>query len=138
MSKCPTPLGLTPGDRSTLERWVRGGETERRLADRARQILAAAGGQNTVAIAQSQHLRPATVSKWRVRFLRERLDSRTRRDEGPPSGQVTWTGSLVAEASSRGHEGRERPGPGEWRGALNLQDYPALADSLMTERFEDV
>ena len=119
MSKRPTVLALTPENRSTLEAWVRAGKTERRLAERARVVLAAAEGQNTIEIARSQHLRPATVSKWRVRFSRAGLsglqdaprpgavpvyDAQTQLrilaqlDEAPPSGHATWTGSLVSKA----------------------------------------
>ena len=63
MSKYPTGLTLTPEDRSTLESWVRAGKTERRLAERARMVLAAAEGQSTITIARAQRRRPTTVSK---------------------------------------------------------------------------
>ena len=119
MSKHPAALALTPESRSVLEAWVRAGKTERRLVERARIVLAAADGRNTIEIAHSQHIRPATVSKWRVRFSRAGLsglqdaprpgavpvyDATTERrileqlDEAPPSGHATWTGSLVAKA----------------------------------------
>src|ERR1700757_3616204 len=119
MSKRPTALTLAPEDRSSLESWVRAGKTERRLADRARVILAAADGQSTIQIARSQRMRPATISKWRVRFAQAGLsglqDARrpgavprytetterrilAKLDEAPPSGYATWTGSLVAQA----------------------------------------
>jgi transposase len=110
---------VSPEDRSTLEAWLRAGKTERRLADRARVVLAAADGQSTIEIARSQHIRPATASKWRVRFAQAglsglqdaprpgavpRYDKDTEKrilaklDEPPPSGFATWTGSLVADA----------------------------------------
>jgi transposase len=119
MSKHPTALTLSPEDRACLESWVRAGKTERRLADRARVILAAAAGQSTIQIARSQRMRRATVSKWRVRFAQSGLNGLqdaprpgavprytettehrilARLDEAPPSGYATWTGSLVAEA----------------------------------------
>ncbi len=106
-------------DRSTLESWVRAGKTERRLAERARMVLAAANGQGTIAIARAQRRRPATVSKWRVRFSQAgltglqdaprpgaapRYDEDTRRrvldqlDQPPPAGHGSWTGGLVANA----------------------------------------
>jgi transposase len=117
MSRRAIALVPTPEDRSTLEAWVRAGKTERRLAERARIVLAASDGHNTVEIARALHLRPATVSKWRVRFSRaglgglqdaprpgavRRYDETTERrilaklDEAPPSGYATWSGSLVA------------------------------------------
>ena len=119
MSKHPTSVALTGEDRCTLEGWVRAGKTERRLAERGRIVLAAAAGQSTIGIARSQQLRPATVSKWRLRFAQaglaglqdaprpgavRRYDETTERrilkklDEPAPSGYATWTGSLVAEA----------------------------------------
>jgi transposase len=87
------------------------------LAQRGRVILAAASGQSTTAVAQAEDLRPASVSKWRVRFARaglvglqdaprpgavRRYGPPTERrilvklDEPPPSGHATWTGALVA------------------------------------------
>src|SRR5215472_8637182 len=119
MSKRPTACSLTPEDRTTLEGWVRAGKTERRLAERAKIILSAADGQSTIQIARSQRMRPATVSKWRVRFALDglsglqdaprpgrmpRYDESTEKrilaklDDPPPSGYATWTGALVAEA----------------------------------------
>lgn len=119
MSKHATPLSLTPEQRSTLEAWVRAGKTERRLAERARIVLAAGDGESTISIARSQRQRPATVSKWRLRFAQDglaglqdasrpgaarRYDAKTERrilaqlDEAPPSGYSTWTGGLVAQA----------------------------------------
>lgn len=89
------------------------------MALRARIILAAADGQSNLAIAEAVRVRPATVSKWRVRYaraglgglsdaprpgVRRRYEAATERrilaqlDETPPAGHGTWTGSLVAEA----------------------------------------
>ena len=106
-------------ERRRLEEWVSHAKTEQRLALRARIILAAAKGEGSLAIAQRERLRPATVSKWRGRFAglgvdglidkpgrgrRPRYDKLTERrilaqlDEPPPEGFATWTGGLVAEA----------------------------------------
>ncbi len=89
------------------------------MALRARIVLAAAAGQSNLAIAESLRVRPATVSKWRVRFaraglgalfdaprpgVRRRYDAAAERrilaqlDETPPPGHGAWTGSLLAEA----------------------------------------
>ncbi len=89
------------------------------MALRARIILQAADGRGNLEIAAALRVRPATVSKWRVRYARtglggladaprpgvkRRYDAATERrilarlDETPPAGHATWTGSLVAEA----------------------------------------
>lgn len=73
MSKLPTLLSLMPEERAPLQEWVRAGKTERRLAERAHFVLAAAGGQSTREIANARQVRAATVSKWRVRFARSGL-----------------------------------------------------------------
>jgi len=119
MSRQATALVLTPEDRSTIQGWLRSGKTEQRLADRGRMILAAAEGKSTIAIARAGGLRPATVSKWRVRFAQRglmglqdaprpgaqrRYDEHTQErilaqlDTAPPGGHGTWTGALVARA----------------------------------------
>ena len=119
MSKRATVVILSCEDCFTLERWVRSAKTEQRLAQRGRVILAAALGQSTTAIARAEGLRPASVSKWRVRFARaglvglqdaprpgavRRYGPATERqilaklEEPPPSGHATWSGGLLARA----------------------------------------
>ncbi|MDP3061786.1 MAG: IS630 family transposase [Chloroflexota bacterium] len=114
-----TAIHLTEEEQSILESWVRNGTTEQRLVQRARMVLEAAAGKTTKEVAALLTTRPATVSKWRVRFARECLaglmdapgrgrrrrygESAERRilaqlDEPPPNGYTTWTGPLVARA----------------------------------------
>lgn len=114
-----TPIHLTVEERRTLQAWTRAGKTERRYAERARYILAAADGAASTQIAHRFSVRPATVSKWRTRFAEEGLGGlqdaprpgRPGRygpeteprvleqlDEDPPSGHATWTPALLAEA----------------------------------------
>lgn len=114
-----TAIVLSSEERQTLESWLRASTTEQRFVQRARVILAAAAGEGTTAIARREQLRPATVSKWRLRFAEERLAGlsdapragRPRQygaetearilaklDEAPPSGYATWNGPLLAEA----------------------------------------
>ena len=83
------------------------------------KTMAAAAGEGTTAIGARERLRPATVSKWRLRFAQDRLAGLTdaRRagrprhydadtearilaqlDEQPPAGYATWNGPLLAEA----------------------------------------
>src|SRR3990170_557970 len=112
-------IALTDEERSTLERWLRNTTTEQRLAQRARMVLEAAAGKTTKEVAALLQVRPATVSKWRTRFARDRMagladasrsgkpatyDEGTERrilaqlDQPPPDGYTTWTGGLVAKA----------------------------------------
>ena len=114
-----TPVALSDEERHTLESWLRASTTEQRYAQRARVILAAAAGEGTTTIAAREGLRPATVSKWRLRFVRDRVvglmdaaragrpqhygaetEARVlaKLDEAPPSGYASWNGSLLAEA----------------------------------------
>jgi len=98
---------------------VRAATTEQRLALRAKIILAAAEGQATQDIAVALGQRPATVSKWRLRFSqggiaalqdeprpgrpaqygeRDQLRVLALLDQDPPSGYAEWNGRLLAKA----------------------------------------
>jgi len=89
------------------------------MVQRARIVLEAAAGKTTKEVAALLQVRPATVSKWRTRFARDRVvgladaprpgkptkyDESTERrilaqlDQPPPDGYTTWTGGLVAKA----------------------------------------
>jgi transposase len=119
MAGVAAPIELTGEERGTLETWVRGTTTEQRMAQRASIVLEAAAGKATKEIALLLHVRPATVSKWRTRFVRLRVagladaprpgkpriygGATERRilaqlDGPPPDGYTTWTGGLVARA----------------------------------------
>jgi len=67
-------LTLTTEERETLDRWVQRRKTAQALAQRARLVLAAADGLSNKAIVTMLHVTRQTVTKWRQRFLRERLD----------------------------------------------------------------
>lgn len=68
------PLTLTAEERETLDRWVQRRTTAQALAQRARLVLAAADGMSNKAIVTRLRVTRQTVTKWRQRFLRERLD----------------------------------------------------------------
>jgi len=114
-----TPIELTDDERDTLAVWVRRTTTEQRMVQRARIVLEAAAGKTTKEVAALLQVRPATVSRWRIRFATHRMagladaprpgkpakyDETTQRrilaqlDQPPPDGYTAWTGGLVAKA----------------------------------------
>lgn len=121
MARPPTAIILSESERKELESLTRGPRVQRRYADRARIVLKAAAGKSNLEIASELEVRPATVSKWRVRFESEGMeglhdDFRPGRppgpnsreevramileklDEEPPPGYARWNGRLLGEA----------------------------------------
>jgi transposase len=68
------PLVLSEDERRALESWVNRRSTAQGLALRARIVLACARGGSNVAVAARLGVARGTVTRWRARFLRERLD----------------------------------------------------------------
>lgn len=121
MSRPCTPISLSSVEKSELEKLIRAPRTQRRHADRARIVLEAACGKSNLEIAAMMRTRPATISKWRVRFESEgmmglRDDFRPGRpalhkdveslrqqileqiDAPPPPGYAKWNGRTLGEA----------------------------------------
>ena len=67
-------LVLSDSERSALEAFARRPKTAQALALRARIVLACASGQDNQVVASELRTTQATVSKWRGRFVRDRLD----------------------------------------------------------------
>ena len=110
---------LNSAEREHLRDIVRRATSPSRDVFRARIVLDAADGLSNEAIAAARKTRPATVSKWRNRFLRRRAeglgdaprsgkparyDQRTERrilqqlDRPAPPGYARWNGALLAAA----------------------------------------
>jgi putative transposase len=68
MARPATVIELSTGERAELERMVTSRTIERRMAERARIVLMAAEGEETVRIAQELGTSAATVCRWRKRF----------------------------------------------------------------------
>ena len=93
------PLVLSDDERRTLENWVRRRSTAQGLAQRARIVLACADGGSNVAVAARLGVNYKTVSRWRSRFLRKRLDGLS--DEPRPGVPRTITDAQVEEVVVR-------------------------------------
>lgn len=112
-------IRLTRKERAELEARLRAGTTEQRQLLRIRIVLDAADGFGTRDIARELDTTPTTVSLWRGRFARLRLDGlddlprsgappiygaetdqriRSVLDQPPPKGFARWNGPLIAEA----------------------------------------
>lgn len=70
-------LKLTEAERQQLQAWTRRRKTAQALALRSRIVLACAKGLDNLSVADELDVTPQTVSKWRGRFVRERLDGLT-------------------------------------------------------------
>jgi transposase len=67
-------IELNGSERKTLERWARRHSSSQALALRCRIVLACAGGRTDRDVAAELGVHPVTVSKWRHRFAKDRLD----------------------------------------------------------------
>jgi transposase len=112
-------IRLSRKERAVLEARLRAATTEQRHLLRARIVLEAAEGTATREIARELDTTPTTVSLWRGRFARQRLDGledlprsgvppiygpatdqriRAILDQPPPKGYARWNGPLIAKA----------------------------------------
>jgi transposase len=93
------PLVLTDDERATLERWSRRAKSSQVLALRCKIILACATGATNKAVAEQLGIWPQTVTKWRGRFLRDRLEALT--DEPRPGRPRAITDEQVEQVITK-------------------------------------
>src|SRR6476660_7708953 len=86
-------LILTDEERQRLTSLAHRSRSAPHLARRARLILACADGADNKVVARRLHVTPATVCKWRGRFVRQRLDGLY--DEPRPGAKRTITDDQV-------------------------------------------
>jgi transposase len=87
------PLVLTEKERLTLESLTSRRKTAQALALRAGIVLACASGKKNKEVAAALKVHPATVGKWRGRFVADRLDGLF--DEPRPGPARTITDDQV-------------------------------------------
>src|SRR5438132_5914559 len=104
-------LILTADERQRLESQAHRSRSAPQVARRARIILACAGGTDGKVVARRLHVTPATVCKWRGRFVRQRLDGLY--DEPRPGAKRTITDDQVEQVIIRTLE-TTPPGATHW------------------------
>lgn len=67
-------LALTDAERDQLARWARRAKSAQALALRSKIVLACAEGMSNKQVAERLRVTPGTVTRWRRRFITERLD----------------------------------------------------------------
>jgi Winged helix-turn helix len=91
--RSPFVIDLSDAERDELEALARRRRAEQRMVLRARIVLAAADGEENVAIAERLEIALNTVIKWRKRFFEEGVAGlKDRKRTGrprtfPPSGR---------------------------------------------------
>ena len=86
-------LVLTAEERATLARWARRAKSAQALALRAKIVLACAEGSDNKAVAAGLGVHPATVGRWRSRFIGARLGGLA--DEDRPGRPASITDEQV-------------------------------------------
>ena len=106
------PLGLTEDERRTLNAWVRRRKTVQALAARSQIVLACADGGSITSVAAELGVSRDMVSKWRSRFVRDRLEGLS--DEPRPGRPRTITDEQVELVITRTLEERGRGEDTHW------------------------
>jgi len=90
-----TELILSDEEREQLLRWSRRAKSSQALALRSRIVLGCGEGLDNKSVAERVHCSTNTVSKWRARFVADRLDGLV--DEPRPGRPPTITAEQVEE-----------------------------------------
>lgn len=88
-------ITLSGDERKTLLRWAQRHSSSQALALRCRIVLACAEGRPNGEVATELRVHPTTVSKWRHRFAKDRIDGLV---DAPRPGAARTIGDDVIEA----------------------------------------
>lgn len=153
------PLTLMPEEEAHLNSLAHRSRSAPALARRARIILGCALGHDNKVVAMRVRLSPATVCKWRARFLRDRIDGLydeprpgtprsitddqveeviVRTLESTPHGATHWSTRSMAKATGLSHASISRI----WR-AFGLkphrtETFKLSPDPLLVDKVRDV
>ena len=153
------PLILTPEERRELESLAHRSRSVPALARRARIVLECAAAQDNKTVARRLRATPATVGKWRTRFVRQRLAGLydeprpgaprsigddaieqvvVRTLESTPRGATHWSTRAMAQATGLSHMAISRI----WR-AFGLQPHRSESfklspDPLLVPKVRDI
>jgi transposase len=152
-------LVITPEDTWELERLVRSGKTEQRVALRARIILGAASGLSNHALAQQLNTSRPTILAWRQRFTaggvhalsQDRPRGRsftplTRTQEAeviektqtPPPHATHWSCRSMATACGLSKDSVQRIWHAHGLKPHLIKTFKLSTDPLFVEKLEDV
>lgn len=126
------PLVVTDGERQQLISLTQRARTAPQLARRARIVLACAEGFDNKRVARRVRVAPGTVTKWRVRFVADRVDGLY--DEARP-GTPAHNHGCADRGRDRAHVGidatrrdaLEHPRDGQTGGRESYGGAPDLA-----------
>lgn len=122
------PVALTGEERSVLSGWSRRRKTAQALALRSRIVLRCAEGGSIGEVAAEVGVSRNTVSKWRSRFLVDRLEGLT--DESRPGRPRVITDAAVERVITKTLE--ERPGQDKHWSTRSMASATGMSQSAVS------